>query len=81
MNRNPKHAPPGALLKKVISGLIVQREKKAPNDCAFCRNSEFKGVFVCKLERVMDALTCPDFKDSRLPSSLIPYTAENKGDA
>jgi hypothetical protein len=55
--------------------LFTANKRTQHRDCAFCRNAETRALegkrfgFVCRIGRiVMDAPTCPDFKDARKPS-------------
>lgn len=55
------------------------RGKKPGRDCAWCRMSMLEGRhYVCKLNLAQDASTCPEFRDSRTPSSFPDWTQRVK---
>lgn len=53
--------------------VVPAKAKTRGPDCAYCRSSVFNGRnFECRLNLLMDAKTCSQFRDSREPSRLGP---------
>ena len=56
--------------------ITITREKpKGGADCAYCRSSRWTlDGWECKRGLAMDAGTCVEFRDSRMPSQLPDWT-------
>lgn len=65
-----KHPVP---LSPLSSKFLPDRPKELARHCAYCRKSDWKPAgYSCRLGKTMDASTCADFRDSRLPATAPP---------
>lgn len=51
------------------------KQKRPERDCAWCRLAVYETGknFACTLNLPQDAMKCPEYRDSRLPSLLPEY--------